>query len=190
MAGESKIEKQLRKRRRNAVVSSVTGMSAGRRKNDEHKIQVQCVRWMKQNMPELYKVTFAVPNGGLRDEITMASLIEEGLTPGVADIIVLKSNRKYGSLCIEMKTPKGGQSRVQKQWQKDCELIGAGCYRICRSLEDFKRAVLEYCIDINVVTDVDAVIVRKAKMLHDAMLQVKPAGETAGMVAETKKRKP
>jgi len=73
----------------------------GKPKNDEHRIQSACVRWFRLKYPKLKNVLFAVPNGGRRDAITGARLKEEGATSGVSDLILLKSNRFYGGLCIE-----------------------------------------------------------------------------------------
>lgn len=126
------------------MIREVTGVKTGGNRQTEHKTQVACLRWMEYAMPTLYKVTFAVPNGGLRDGLTQELLKDEGLKNGVADIIVLKSTPRYGALCIEMKTKNGQQSKVQKQWQRDCELIGAAKYVLARNLEDFKREVLEF----------------------------------------------
>ena len=42
----------------------------------------------------------------------------EGVIAGVSDLILLKSNRDYGALLIEMKKKGGYQSPSQKQWQK------------------------------------------------------------------------
>lgn len=132
------------RRRSNALIREVTGVKTGGNRQTEHQMQVRCIKWMKYAMPTLFKVTFAVPNGGLRDELTQKMLKDEGLRGGVADIIVLRSTPQYGALCVEMKTRTGQQSRVQKQWQKDCELIGRAKYVVARSLEDFRREVLEY----------------------------------------------
>ena len=132
------------RRRRNAMIREVTGVKTGGNRQTEHTIQVRCIRWLKYAMPTLYKVTFAVPNGGVRDELTQTLLNDEGATRGVADIIILKKTPLYGALCIEMKTRSGQQSKWQKEWQRACELIGSARYVVPRSLEDFKREVLEY----------------------------------------------
>lgn len=132
------------RRRRNAMIREVTGVKTGGNKQTEHQIQVRCIRWLKYSFPTLMKVTFAVPNGGLRDELTQKMLKDEGLKNGVADLIMMKKTPRYGALCIEMKTRTGQQSKVQKQWQKDCELIGSAKYVVAHSLEDFKREVLKY----------------------------------------------
>lgn len=90
---------------------------------------------------------FAVPNGGRRDDVTGAKLKAEGALAGVADLILLKSNRFYGALLIEMKTKKGTQSDAQKEWE--CEITKDGYkYVICRSLDDFMKVVTDYLKDV------------------------------------------
>ena len=132
------------RRMRNAMIREVTGVKTGGNRQPEHNIQVSCITWLRYTLPTLFEVTFAVPNGGLRDDLTQKLLNDEGLKNGVADLIMLKKTPRYGALCIEMKTRTGQQSNAQKQWQKACELIGSARYVVARSLEDFKREVLEY----------------------------------------------
>lgn len=115
--------------------------------DEEHRIQSACVKWFKHQYPELNRILFAVPNGGKRDRVTGGKLKEEGAVAGTADLILLKGNRFYGSLCIEMKTPDGEQRPSQKVWQKEAEAAG-NKYVICRSLDDFMREVTNYLKDI------------------------------------------
>ena len=86
--------------------------------DEEHRIQCACVRWFNVQYPKLHGRLFAVPNGGRRDATTAAKLKAEGVVPGVADLVLLISNRDYGALLIEMKTPKGRQSDSQKKWER------------------------------------------------------------------------
>ena len=51
--------------------------------NEEHNIQVACVRWFAYQYPELQGLLFAVPNGGRRDAVTGAKLKAEGVITGV-----------------------------------------------------------------------------------------------------------
>ena len=46
-------------------------------------------------------------------------------------------------MCIEMKKPGEYQRTVQKEWQKECEAAG-NKYVVCRSLDDFIKAVTDY----------------------------------------------
>ena len=89
---------------------------------------------------------FSVPNGGKRDAATAAKLKDEGALAGVADLILLKSNRFYGALLIEMKTPEGRQSQSQKDWQQKITNDGYK-YVVVRSFEDFQREVRQYLSD-------------------------------------------
>lgn len=113
----------------------------------EHKLQCACVRWFRLKFPKLRNILFAVPNGGRRDAVTGAKLKEEGATSGVSDLILLRSNRFYGALCVEMKKPGGYQSTAQKEWQKDAEANGAK-YVVCRSLDEFMKVVTDYLNDV------------------------------------------
>lgn len=120
-----------------------------RKKSDdyEHRLQVACVNWFRFQYPKLRNILFAVPNGGRRDAVTGGKLKDEGVTSGVADLILLKSNRFYGTLCIEMKSPEGCQRPSQKAWQKDAEANGAK-YVVCKSLEEFMKIVTDYLNDV------------------------------------------
>lgn len=115
--------------------------------DDEHKIQCACVRWFRLQYPKFRNILFAVPNAARRSARNGDYMKEEGMTPGVADLILLKSNRFYGSLCVEMKKPGKYQRHVQKEWQKDAEANGAK-YVVCRSLDEFMKVVTDYLNDV------------------------------------------
>lgn len=111
--------------------------------NEEHQTQVACVDWFRLKYPNLQNALFAVPNGGRRDKKTGATLKEEGVLAGVADLILLKRNSIYGALCVEMKTKLGTQSDTQKKWQKEVEATG-NKYVVCRSLDEFMKVITDY----------------------------------------------
>lgn len=114
---------------------------------EEHRLQKNCVRWFRYQYPALIERLFAVPNGGRRDAWTGQWLKEEGVLSGVSDLILLKPNRTYGALLIEMKTPKGRQSAKQQQWQSGITRDGEYKYVVCRSIEEFRAAVTDYIND-------------------------------------------
>ena len=119
-------------------------------KDAEHKLQVACVNWFRREYPHLAHALFAVPNGGWRNEATGAKLKAEGVTAGVADLILLHpSSFGHYALLIEMKTEEGTQSRVQKKWQADMEGTGEHRYKyvIIRSLKQF-QAVIEWYLKL------------------------------------------
>lgn len=123
----------------------------------EHRIQVACVRWFAYQFPQYEGLLFACPNGGARDKVTGAMLKAEGVTAGVADLILLVPKRvkvlsafpneawwhTIPALCIEMKTEKGRQSPEQKAWQKKVEAQGYK-YIVIRSVEQFITEVEAY----------------------------------------------
>lgn len=115
-------------------------------RHEEHQLQAACVRWFRYKHPKLRHNLFAVPNGGWRTEGEAARLKDEGVLAGVADLILLKSNRYYGALLIEMKTDKGRQSSVQRTWEEAITRDGYK-YVVCRSLADFEEAVTSYLAD-------------------------------------------
>lgn len=116
--------------------------------DEEHRLQVQCVAWFRRTYPRLSHTLFAVPNGGRRDAQTGARLKEEGVLAGVADLILLKSNRHYGALLIEMKTPTGRQSTAQRTWASDITREAEYKYILCRSIPQFQREVRAYLSDV------------------------------------------
>ena len=115
--------------------------------SEEHRIQTACVRWFRFKYPNHRHNLFAVPNGQKRTSVQCAWLKEEGMLPGVADLILLKSNSNYGALLVEMKTAKGKQQKNQKEWQSLIEKDGYK-YVVCRSTDDFIRYVTDYMNDI------------------------------------------
>ncbi|WP_195630253.1 VRR-NUC domain-containing protein [Bacteroides finegoldii] len=115
--------------------------------NDEHKMQCACVKWFRLEYPKLKDMLFAVPNAARRSARNGEYMKDEGMLPGVADLILLKSNRFYGALCVEMKKPDKYQRPVQKEWQKECEAAG-NKYVVCRSLDEFMKVITDYLNDI------------------------------------------
>ena len=66
------------------------------KKDIEHALQCACVHWFRIQYPEYATLIFAVPNGGARNAITGARLKDEGVTAGVADLILLLPHREHG----------------------------------------------------------------------------------------------
>lgn len=115
--------------------------------DEEHRIQCACINWYRLKYPKMRHNLFSVPNGGRRDTVTGAKLKAEGALAGVADLILLKSNRFYGALLIEMKTMKGIQSEEQINWESKITQDGYK-YVVCRSLDDFIREVTNYLKEV------------------------------------------
>ena len=127
-------------------------------RHEESRLQESCVTWFRYQYPKLALLLFAVPNGGKRTHRTIVragrvityspeakQMKKEGVTAGVADLILLTPSKGFASLCIEMKTTEKGskQRDSQKEWQKAAEEAG-NKYVICRTLEEFIAVVKEY----------------------------------------------
>lgn len=110
-------------------------------KNEEHNLQVACVRWFDMQYPSYKNMLFAVPNGGQRNVIVASKLKAEGVRAGVADLIFMCGLGQV--LFIEMKTKKGTQTESQKAFEKIC-LENGYIYKIARSFEDFKKLIEIY----------------------------------------------
>ena len=98
----------------------------------EHDIQKEVVTFLRQwYSNKLY--VFAVPNAGMRSLTCYKYYEQEGLTPGVADLVICYKNAK--TLFIEMKDKKGKQRPSQELFEKEITKFGFK-YFICRSLDD------------------------------------------------------
>lgn len=116
-----------------------------RPRHQESVLQKTCVSWFRAQWPAHAPLLFAVPNGGGRSRIESAIMKGEGVTAGVADLILLEARGGYGSLCIEMKTreKESKQRPTQKVWQEATEQAG-NRYVVVRSFEAFRALVSEY----------------------------------------------
>lgn len=109
----------------------------------EHEIQKQCVNWFAWQHPSLSRLLFAVPNGGQRNKIVAAKLKAEGVKAGVSDLLLLYPSSGCHGLCIEMKTPKGKQTKEQAQFETAVKEAGYS-YVVCRSLDQFINSITNY----------------------------------------------
>lgn len=109
----------------------------------ESHLQRNCFTWFRLQYPRLRLLLFAVPNGGFRNKKEAGIMKAEGVTAGVADVILLMPSGGFASLCVEFKTEDGRQRATQKEWQTAAE--GAGNkYVIVRSFDEFKEQIEKY----------------------------------------------
>ena len=109
----------------------------------ESDLQSRCVYWFRLQYPKYAKILFSVPNGGKRNKVEAAIMKGEGTVSGVSDLILLVSNGKYSSLCIEIKAGKGKQTENQKDWQTEAEKHG-NKYVVCNSIDSFIKEIRDY----------------------------------------------
>lgn len=111
----------------------------------ESQIQQSCVKWFSLRSRKLDYYFLQYPTAERWNKREAGILKGEGVTAGVADMILLKPSGGFASLCIEFKTEEKGstQRETQKQWQKAAEAAG-NKYVICRSFDDFRKEVISY----------------------------------------------
>lgn len=116
-------------------------------RNEEHRLQSQCVTWFRYQYPHFRLLLFSVPNGGYRLPKTARDMKAEGMLKGVSDLILLVPNHSYHGLLIEMKTKTGQQRIEQKQFQQAAEAQGYK-YTVIRSFDDFMETIKSYINEI------------------------------------------
>jgi hypothetical protein len=107
-------------------------------------IQVGIIK-AASNIPAC-KWLHAIPNGGNRDAATGARLKAEGVKRGIPDLFLpvpKNFTRLYYGLYIEVKTKTGRQTKEQRAFQQECELIGYR-YEIVRSTQEGIDTILNY----------------------------------------------
>lgn len=118
---------------------------------DESTLQRSCVRWFRVVFSAIGKYLFSIPNGGKLGgklsrsgfAIQAAIMVGEGMTAGVADLLLALARCGLHGLFIEMKTPVGVWEPEQKEFAKRQLAEGYG-YIICRRQNDFEKVVTDY----------------------------------------------
>lgn len=110
-------------------------------KQQEHKLQVACVRWIRMQYPNV--LCFAIPNGGARNATTGAMLKAEGVLSGVPDLMIAQPTVKYSGLFIEMKY---GKNKTSERQNEVIDLLRNVGYKVevIRDFETFVNVVKNY----------------------------------------------
>lgn len=110
----------------------------------EHNLQVACVRWFGMQFPQLAPLLFAIPNGGYRDVRVAAKLRAEGVRAGVPDMMLAVPKGQFCGLFVEMKNGKAG--RLSDHQRDMIARLQTQGYRVevCRTFEEFVSATSEY----------------------------------------------
>lgn len=101
-----------------AVFQAVKGWRFPTQEMDEHHHQIAVMRWaesMSLIKPEL-RLLYAIPNGGKRHWMTGKKMKAEGVKAGVPDMCLPVARRGFHGLYVELKTPKGRPSPIQRDW--------------------------------------------------------------------------
>jgi len=123
-------------------------------KNQESKLQIECVKWFRLQYPQYASLLFAIPNGGKRNIITATIQKREGVLAGVADLFLAMPHFKptaefdsiYSGLFIEMKFGKGKQSDAQYAFE-NAVLGQCFAYELIYDFDTFKEKIEAYIQD-------------------------------------------
>lgn len=118
----------------------------------EEDLQCECVAWFRNSYPELAPLLFHPNNepyfggqGKTEEQKRRRGKRAKnmGVTPGVADLILLYPSEPYHGLCIEMKSKTGTKKNNQKRWQS---VVSKHNYRyeVVKSKEAFKDLIKRY----------------------------------------------
>lgn len=112
----------------------------------ESHLQQVCVKWARLQFPVCRELLFSVPNGAHLSMMQAKILKGEGMTSGVADMLLLhpSADGQFCGLAIEFKTSKGRQSERQKAWQTALEDAGCYFYAVVRSFDEFRELINNY----------------------------------------------
>lgn len=100
----------------------------------EREIQIECVKFFRERFPK--QIILSISNEAAWKN--WARYEPMGCLHGAADLLVTLKDRVF---FVEMKTKTGVQSDNQLDFQSKCEAIGISYY-LCRSLDEFKMAIL------------------------------------------------
>lgn len=120
----------------------------------ESKLQQQCVAWFRGQYPQYAMLMTHVANEGGRNTAVIGGIHKaEGTVAGVPDLLLFMPSHHsseepiyygtYHGLGIEMKTEKGRQNQVQKDYQRMFESAGYK-YVIVRDFDTFRKEVNDY----------------------------------------------
>ncbi len=105
-------------------------------------------RWLKFTYPDVYNLTFHIPNGGDRHAAVGKKLQREGVKKGVPDIFVALPAGGYSGLFIEFKAAKPHASDVSEEQKAWLEKLEAAGYKalVCKGTQEAKEAIFNYVI--------------------------------------------
>ena len=107
----------------------------------EHDICVSLCEYIAYKYPDVWNVTFHIPNEGKRHK--NARVLHAGLKAGVPDYFIAMPRGDFAGMFLEIKTTKGKLSNNQKAWIKRFKDQGY-CTAVGWGLEDAINKVERY----------------------------------------------
>lgn len=111
-------------------------------KQNEEKIQAECVRIFRYMHQPLQWRFFSVPNGGKRDIVTAVKLKNTGAVSGVWDLFLSVPKGDHCGMFIEIKAGKNKLTENQIKFKEEnCKDYA---FEVCYSTSEFITAVNNY----------------------------------------------
>ena len=112
---------------------------AAENRESEESLQTAILGWMEEYRPDLLCVH--IPNGAIRTHKERLRMLEQGMKPGMPDLMVIDAAGRHGYM--EVKTDRGAISMAQ--WDTRTELMDRQVpWALVRSLEDVQGALLDW----------------------------------------------
>ena len=109
---------------------------------NELKVQIAVVNWIKTNFPEML---FCASAGGMRTSLSVAKKMKaSGYVKGFPDLFLYHPTSKHCGMAIELKADsKGYASKEQKEWIKS--LNDRGYYAVvCKGFDVAIEQITNY----------------------------------------------
>lgn len=106
--------------------------------------QKKLMKWIRDNLPEVWEVTTHMENEGKRTQQQYSHWVGMGGKPGYPDILIDHPSNGYHGLRIELKQSNGGRlSQPQRKWLERLNSRGylAVC---CHGFEQAKIVIEDY----------------------------------------------
>ena len=114
----------------------------------ESDIQKQLIQWSQLvtipgTVLRVREYLFANANGGYRNPWEGRSLKEQGVTPGVFDLVFAYPSQGFHGLWLELKIPGGVVSQYQKAFGEKMKRVGY-CAEIVYGFDDAIKTIMTY----------------------------------------------
>ena len=108
---------------------------------NELKVQISVVNWLRSNFPE---ILYCASAGGMRTSLSVAKKMKaSGYVKGFPDFGIFHPTMKHHGMFIELKADKKGYaSKEQKEW---IEMLNRrGYYAVCKGFDAAIEQITEY----------------------------------------------
>ena len=108
-------------------------------RESEESLQTEILGWMVEHRTDLLCVH--IPNGAIRTQKERRRMLEQGMTPGMPDLLLIDAAGRHGYM--EIKTERGAISMAQ--WDIQTELKRRNVpWALVRSLEEVQEALADW----------------------------------------------